>query len=451
MIASAEELRIKAEWDGAHGDSRAELLSEVSKSISPSVMIPEHRLATLLTSVQEQQVLGCQFHNTTVTPSLYVDHECMAQDFPLHTLTQLKNQTDEVWYITFSHDGSLLATAGKDGLVNVYETNRWKIVHEFREHERSATGPDARGVCFVAFSPDDKYLISCSQNNEFVVMDVRDGHMVCKADHFDYPVTAAAWLPDSLTFVVGTQSSRRPLGLYTMRSNSGGGPSPTSLILNYEIHSWREPPWDNNSSRERERERERERDSANGFRVTDVAVSRDGTRMAAATTDNRIMTYDLTSRKKVDDWQMEDKLTSINYSADGTLLLVNMNDSDLNVGRLWTMNSTTGEEVMRYEGAQQAEFVIRSCFGGAGENFVISGSEGEFRVFVLKMLTKWLTVKSSQTRMCTSGGDKQALRSRSLKPMHLESSTPWPGIRPTRISLRARATTDEFECECCPV
>ena len=33
---------------------------------------------------------------------------------------------------------------------------------------------------------------------------------------------------------------------------------------------------------------------------------------------------------------------------------------------------------MRYEGAQQAEFVIRSCFGGAGENFVISGSEGEF-------------------------------------------------------------------------
>jgi WD40 repeat protein len=374
MIASAEELRSKAEWDGAQGDSRAELLSEISKSISPSVMIPEHRLATLLTSVQEQQILGCQYHNTTVTPSLYTDHECAALDFPLHTLTQLKNQTDEVWFLAFSHDGSLLATAGKDGLVNVYETNRWKIVHEFREHERSATGPDTRGVCFVAFSPDDKYLISCSQNNEFVVMDVRDGHMVCKADHFDYPVTAAAWLPDSLTFVVGSQSSKKPLGLYTMRSTSGGGPSPTSLVLNYEIHSYREPPWDNNSSRERERDR----DSSGGFRVTDVAVSRDGTRMAAATTDNRILTYDLTSNNKLDDWQQEDKLTSINYSADGKLLLVNMNDSEVQMGRLWTMDSTTGEEVMRYEGAQQAEFVIRSCFGGAGENFVISGSEGEF-------------------------------------------------------------------------
>merc|ERR1712070_1080306 len=72
---------------------------------------------------------------------------------------------------------------------------------------------------------------------------------------------------------------------------------------------------------------------------------------------------------------MEDKLTSINYSADGTLLLVNMNDAEMNTGRLSTLNSTTGEEVMRYEGAQQAEFVIRSCFGGAGENFVLSGSE----------------------------------------------------------------------------
>jgi len=394
MIASAEELRSKAEWDGAQGDSRAELLSEISKSISPSVMIPEHRLATLLTSVQEQQILGCQYHNTTATPSLYTDHECAEQDFPLHTLTQLKNQTDEVWFLAFSHDGSLLATAGKDGLVNVYETNRWKIVHEFREHERNAAVPDARGVCFVAFSPDDKYLISCSQNNEFVVMDVRDGQVVCKVDHFDYPVTAAAWLPDSLTFVVGTQSSKNPLGLYTVRSTSGGGQSSTSLVSNHEIHSWG-PSLDSNGNRERERERERDRDSSGDFRVTDVAVSCDGTRMAAATTDNRIMTYDLTdlpSRKKLDDWQMEDKLTSINYSADGTLLLVNMNDSEVNMGRLWTMNSTTGEEVMRYEGAQQAEFVIRSCFGGAGENFVISGSEGEFCVWrVLRGLRKSLT------------------------------------------------------------
>lgn len=366
MIPSSDELRVEAAWDGSQGNSRSELLSEVSKSISPSVMIPEHRLATLLTSIQQQQIYNCQYHNTVTPPSLYVDHECTSEDFPLQTLTELRNQTDEVWYLDFSHDGSMLATAGRDGLVNVYDTKRWMIVHEFREHERNAL--ESRGVCYVAFSPDDKYLISCSQNNEFVVMDVRGGHIVCKADHFDYPVTAAAWLPDSTSFVVGTQSSRRPLGLYTIRASNGAGPSPTSMVLNYEIHSWREPALENGS---------RDSMTGNSFRVTDVAVTCDGSHMAAATTDNRIMTYDLRSRKKLDEWPMEDKITSINYSADGTLLLVNMNDSEVNMGKLWTLDSSTGEEVIRYEGAQQAEFVIRSCFGGAGENFVMSGSEGK--------------------------------------------------------------------------
>jgi WD40 repeat protein len=413
MIPSSDELRAEASWDGSQGESRSELLSEISKFISPSVMIPEHRLATLLTSIQQQQILSCQYHNTVVPPSLYTKHECSSKDFPLQTLTELRHQTDEVWYLDFSHDGSMLATAGKDGLVNVYDTKRWMILYEFREHERNAL--EARGVCYVAFSPDDRYLISCSQNNEFVVMDVRDGHMVCKADHFDYPVTAAAWLPDSLSFVVGTQSSRRPLGLYSMVASNGSGPSPTSLVLNYEVHSWREPVWENGS-----------RDNGSSFRVTDVAVSRNGTRMAAATTDNRIMTYDLQSRNKVDEWQMEDKITSINYSADNTLLLVNMNDSEINMGKLWTLDSTTGEEVMRYEGASQAEFVIRSCFGGAGENFVMSGSEGKLEYPTERHCVQYVRANNFilQTHTSTSGVAKQAPKSPPSKPMHPAQSTP---------------------------
>lgn len=337
------------------------LLSDISKSISPSVMIPEHRLATLFTSVQQQQILDCQYHNTTAQPSLYLDHSCSADDFPLQTLTELRDHSDEVWFLEFSHDGSLLATAGKDGLVTVYDTNQWKVVHEFREHERNAPAADARGVCYVAFSPDDQYLITCSQNNEFAVMSVRHGHLVAKGDHFDYPVTAAAWLPDSQHFVIGTQSSRRPLGLYSMRSSIPG-----QVISNNEVHSWRDPPWDINQ--------DRNGGGANSFRVTDVAVSHDGSRMAATTIDNRILVYDLLSRDRIAEWPMLEKLTSITWSEDGELLLINMNE-----GKVFTINAASGEVDMRYDGARQAEFVIRSRFGGADENFVISGSEGELR------------------------------------------------------------------------
>lgn len=221
MCQSAEDLRLQADWDGADGDSRSTLLSKLSKSISPSVMIPEHRLATLLASVQQEQILNCRYHNTTVQPSLYTNHECSIDDFPLQTLTELRTHADEVWFVQFSHDGSMLATGGKDGLVCIYDTTRWRIRHEFREHERQPNAPRDRGVCCVAFSPDDQYLISCSQNNEFVVVNVHDGRCVARADHFDYPVTSAAWLPDSQSFVIGTQGEHTLFTFLHEPSNRG--------------------------------------------------------------------------------------------------------------------------------------------------------------------------------------------------------------------------------------
>lgn len=69
---------------------------------------------------------------------------------------------------------------------------------------------------------------------------------------------------------------------------------------------------------------------------------------------------------------MEDKLTCVTLSHDAKSLLVSMNE-----GRLVLLNPETGEVMQRYTGLTQSEFVIRSAFGGAGENFVISGSEGE--------------------------------------------------------------------------
>lgn len=42
------------------------------------------------------------------------------------------------------------------------------------------------------------------------------------------------------------------------------------------------------------------------------------------------------------------------------------------------MEIDTGDVIQRFEGHMQKQFIIRSAFGGADENFIVSGSEGKF-------------------------------------------------------------------------
>jgi hypothetical protein len=53
----------------------------------------------------------------------------------------------------------------------------------------------------------------------------------------------------------------------------------------------------------------------------------------------------------------------------------------MNPDKIRLMEIDTGEVVQSFEGHQQKQFIIRSAFGGANENFIVSGSEGRFRRF----------------------------------------------------------------------
>lgn len=56
-------------------------------------------------------------------------------------------------------------------------------------------------------------------------------------------------------------------------------------------------------------------------------------------------------------------------------MLVNMDD-----GELQLIDINSAEVVRRFLGQKQGEFMIRSSFGGADENLIISGSEGKVLV-----------------------------------------------------------------------
>ncbi|KAF2095849.1 WD40 repeat-like protein [Rhizodiscina lignyota] len=337
MCQSADDLRGQANWDGAAGQSRNLLLSDLSRCISPTVMLPEHRLATLLDEVKSSWIQNCLYHNTSESPSLFVDHTCARDEFPLKTILNLKDHQDEVWFLAFSPDGTMLATTGKDAVIIIYSVPKFDILHKLERH--------SAGVCYLAWSPDSKRLISCGkeQDNTAIVWDTETGDHIGVLQHFTYAVTAAAWSPSGTSFVVASQDSEAPLILYDANRLE-------------KIYSWKE----------------------DNLRVYDIAISPDGSRLVALLA-SKILVYDLAMpmRARLAEHPMDDeRLTSVYISRDSMRMLVGMNENKIKM-----MSIDTGEVLQVFEGHKQTQFMIRNAFGGAQETFVVSGSE-DSRIYI---------------------------------------------------------------------
>jgi WD40 repeat protein len=122
-------------------------------------MIPEHRLSVLLDEVKNGWIENCLYHNTAASPSLYLDHNCERDDFPTRAILDLKHHKDEVWFLQYSNNGRKLASTSKDTTIIIYETDTYKVLHQFDEHHDS-------GVTHLAWSPDDTKIVTCCSQPE---------------------------------------------------------------------------------------------------------------------------------------------------------------------------------------------------------------------------------------------------------------------------------------------
>ena len=132
-------------------------------------MIPPHRLADLLDEVKDSWIANCLYHNTAASPSLYIDHNCDKDDFPVKAVRDLRAHKDEVWHLKYSNDGTKLASASKDKTIAIYETKKYRKLHQLDEH----AGP----VTYLAWSPDSTMLLTCCQQpeNSARIWDVKVG------------------------------------------------------------------------------------------------------------------------------------------------------------------------------------------------------------------------------------------------------------------------------------
>lgn len=133
--------------------------SHANKSIeclSPSLMVPEHRLAVLLDQVKQSRIANCLYHNTEISSSLYSDHRCDRENFPLEIAAELHQHSSEVWFVAFSHDGTRLVSCGAEGKALIWDMQSLQVMHTLPDH--------TQGVCFASWSPDDKMIITCSKD-----------------------------------------------------------------------------------------------------------------------------------------------------------------------------------------------------------------------------------------------------------------------------------------------
>lgn len=340
MCSHAEDLRAKAEWEGKGTASRCRLLDKLQTYLPPSVMLPPRRLHTLLRQAVELQRDRCLYHNTKLdnnldSVSLLLDHVCSRKQFPCYTQQILTEHCNEVWFCKFSNDGTKLATGSKDTTVIIWqvdpETHQLKLLRTLEGH--------AYGVSYLAWSPDDTYLIACGPDDcsELWLWNVQTGELRTKmSQSHEDSLTSVAWNPDGKRFVTGGQR-----GQFYQCDLDG------NLL-----------------------------DSWEGVRVQCLWCLNDGRIVLASDTHQRIRGYnfeDLTDRNIV---QEDHPIMSFTVSKNGRLALLNVATQGVH---LWDLQDRV--LVRKYQGVTQGFYTIHSCFGGHNEDFIASGSE-DHKVYI---------------------------------------------------------------------
>ncbi|CAN6460501.1 unnamed protein product [Victoria cruziana] len=311
------------------GDSRKKLLNELRLVLPSSVMIPEGRLEHLVELALLLQHERCIYHNSPKDSiSLYSDHHCGPDQIPTQTLQILHLHEHEVWYVQFSNKGDYLASSSRDCSAVIWTVagdGNISLKHILRGHQKP--------VSFVAWSPDDKLILTCGNGELVKVWDVETGNCKVTIGKGSSGFSSCAWFPDSQRIVCGV-------------CDNG--------ICIYDLEGV-------------------ERDTWRGQRmpkISDISVTPDGMNLISICDEKDIRIYALEAKtERV--ISENHPIMSLFVSRDGQYLLVNLNNQEIH---MWDV-SGTWRDPLKYKGHKQGQYVIRSCFGGFANAFIASGSE----------------------------------------------------------------------------
>ncbi len=111
-------------------------------------------------------------------------------------LAILKGHNDSIHHLTFSPDGSRLASASFDKTVRLWDVSTQKELRLFEGHRDR--------VNCVAFSPDGSRIVSGSADNTVRVWDAKTGEQLSQFDGHRMEIVGAFFLPDGRHVLSGS-------------------------------------------------------------------------------------------------------------------------------------------------------------------------------------------------------------------------------------------------------
>lgn len=163
--------------------------------------------------------------------------------------------------------------------------------------------------------------------------------MIKTLPKFLEPVSSSVWAPDGRSFVTGCLAPERNLCQWSVHGD---------LLYDWGRH----------------------------HRIQDLAVSSDGHILVAMDHLTQIHVYNFITREFEYEIDLKVSLSSISISQDSRTLLVLLTDGH---ARLIDLETRETIRVFR-SGEEKGQNVIKACFGGANESFVLTGSESKYRL-----------------------------------------------------------------------
>jgi len=373
MCTGSDELRKLSNWEGKGAVSRQKLMDKLQTYLPPHIMLPPRRLRTLLTQSINYQINKCLLHNSIndtsfdslEDASLLTDHHCPIGEFPSETRQILTEHCDEVMYCQFSNDGTKLATGSKDGNIIIWELNpitvQCKVKYTLEGH--------TSGASFFSWSPDDNYLIVCGPeegSSTLWIWNVQTGEQKGRLNQsIEDSLTTCCWEKDSKKFFAGSTK-----GQFYFCDLDG------NIIDQWE-----------------------------GVRVQALASRSGEKKVLAADTQHRIKEYYFDNENSKDETLVQEDHNIMSFTVDESEELALLNVFTQGV-HLWDLKDKI--LLRKYQGAKHGFYIIHSCFGGANQNFIASGSE-DCKVYIWhKSREKPIIVLSghTQTVNCVSWNSK---------------------------------------------